>query len=314
MKVLLTGGAGFIGSNFVRLFAHNEFPKFSHLYILDKLTYAGSLDNIESFLSLPNLTFIQGDILDKSLVSNLAKSMDLVINMAAESHVDNSIAYPNQFIMTNIVGTQTLLDACLHNQVNKFLQVSTDEVYGSIASGSWDENSKIAPNSPYSASKASADLLVYAYHKTYGLNTVITRCTNNFGPNQYPEKIIPFFIQRLVAGKKTPIYGNGNQVRDWLYVDDHCRAIYIASLYGKSGEIYNVGGGKELKNIDLANMIIKFLGFNEDRIEYVKDRPGHDLRYSIIWDKIEQIGYKPKSNFDIQFNETLNWYVNKYID
>jgi dTDP-glucose 4,6-dehydratase len=314
MKVLLTGGAGFIGSNFVRLFAHNEFPKFSHLYILDKLTYAGSLENIESFLSLPNLTFIQGDILNKSLVSNLANSVDLVINMAAESHVDNSIEYPNQFVMTNIVGTQTLLDACLHNQVNKFLQVSTDEVYGSITSGSWDENSKIAPNSPYSASKASADLLVYAYHKTYGLNTVITRCTNNFGPNQYPEKIIPFFIQRLVAGKKTPIYGNGNQVLDWLYVDDHCRAIYIASLNGKSGEIYNIGGGKELKNIDLANMIIKYLGFNEDRIEYVKDRAGHDLRYSIIWEKIAQIGYKPKSNFDIQFNETLSWYFNKYSD
>ena len=312
MRVLLTGGAGFIGSNFVRLFAQGKFPRFSHIYILDKLTYAGNLQNIDSFLCDPKITFIQGDVLDKDLVYNLIKSIDLVINMAAESHVDNSILDSSPFVMTNVVGTQTLLEASLHNSLVKFIQVSTDEVYGSILTGTWDENSNLEPNSPYSASKASADLLVNAFNKTYGLETVITRCTNNYGPNQFPEKVIPFFIKKLVSGEKVPVYGSGNQVRDWLYVDDHCMAIYLAALHGKSGEIYNVGGGTELKNIELARLIIKNMGLDENRIEFVADRPGHDLRYSVVWNKIAQLGYKPTVKFEHQFIETVNWYIDKF--
>lgn len=312
MQVLLTGGAGFIGSNFVRLFVQGQFPQFSHIYILDKLTYAGNLENIENFLCDPNVTFIQGDILDKGLVYELIKSINLVVNMAAESHVDNSISNSSPFVTTNILGTQALLEASLQNKHIKFIQVSTDEVYGSILTGTWNENSNLEPNSPYSASKASADLLVNAFAKTYRLETVITRCTNNYGPNQFPEKIIPFFIKKLVSGEKVPIYGNGNQIRDWLYVDDHCRAIYLAAIHGKSGEIYNVGGGTELKNIELANLIIKYMGLSEDRIEFVSDRPGHDQRYSVSWNKIAQLGYRPTAKFELDFIKTVNWYVNKF--
>ena len=312
MQVLLTGGAGFIGSNFVRLFVQGQFPQFSHIYILDKLTYAGNLENIENFLCDPNVTFIQGDILDKDLVYELMKSINLVVNMAAESHVDNSISNSSPFVTTNIVGTQALLEASLQNKHIKFIQVSTDEVYGSILTGTWNENSNLEPNSPYSASKASADLLVNAFAKTYRLETVITRCTNNYGPNQFPEKIIPFFIKKLVSGEKVPIYGNGNQIRDWLYVDDHCRAIYLAAIHGKSGEIYNVGGGTELKNIELAKLIIEFMGLSEDRIEFVSDRPGHDQRYSVSWNKIAQLGYRPTAKFELDFIKTVNWYVNKF--
>lgn len=312
MRVLLTGGAGFIGSNFVRLFVQGKFSQFSHICILDKLTYAGSLHNIENFLSNPNLTFIQGDISDKDLVHKLIKSSDLVVNMAAESHVDKSISDPSPFIMTNIVGTQTLLNASLCIKNIKFIQVSTDEVYGSISTGSWDEHSNLEPNSPYSASKASADLLVKAFNKTYGLKTIITRCTNNYGPNQFPEKIIPYFVKKLVAGEKIPIYGDGNQVREWLYVDDHCMAIYLAALDGISGETYNIGGGRELKNIELARLILNLMGMNEERIEFVADRPGHDLRYSVDWYKASQIGYIPSVDFERQFFQTVNWYVNKF--
>ena len=307
MKVLVTGGAGFIGSNFVRMAIGGHFPDIDRVTVLDNLSYAGNLENLKSVEN--QIEFIKGDILDSSLVQKLLSKVDTVINFAAESHVDRSILSPRIFVETNIVGVQNFLDLMRLFPEKRFLQVSTDEVYGSIAAGSWDETSPLQPNSPYSATKASADLLVQSYYKTFHSNVVITRCSNNYGPFQFPEKIIPSFVTRLLQNQKVGIYGDGSHKRDWLHVDDHCRGIYAAAVRGNSGEIYNLGGGTELSNIELTERILKLTDANDSLVEFVKDRPGHDLRYSVNWSKSERyLGYSPQVEFDLGLSETVDWY------
>lgn len=314
MKVLVTGGAGFIGSNFVTQFVSGQYPEICEVVVLDKLTYAGNMENLMEALRDPRVSFVQGDICDLTLMSKVVSGVNAIINFAAESHVDRSIESSSEFIRTNILGTQTLLDAAKFHNIAKFLQVSTDEVYGSITSGSWDEESPLLPNSPYSASKASADLLVRAYHKTHNLNTIITRCSNNYGPRQYPEKLIPLFVTRLLNGEKVPVYGTGTNIRDWLHVSDHCKGIYLALTKGVSGEIYNIGGGTELTNIALTKKLIEQVGLKEDKIEFVADRPGHDQRYSVNWSKIEAIGYAPSVVFQEGLHTTVAWIINNYVE
>jgi dTDP-glucose 4,6-dehydratase len=305
MRVLVTGGAGFIGSNFVEMALTDQFPEISSVLVLDKLTYAGKLSNLSAVANDPNFEFIQGDICDVELVNKLAASVDAIINFAAESHVDRSIESSSEFVRTNVLGTQVLLDAAKNLKVAKFVQVSTDEVYGSILEGSWDENSPLLPNSPYSASKAAADLLVRSYFVTHGLNINITRCSNNFGPQQDTEKLIPKVISRLRNNQSVGIYGNGSNVRDWLYVSDHCRGIYLVLTKGVSGEIYNIGGGVELNNSETVNLIANKLGASLDLIAYVADRAGHDQRYSVNYEKIEDLGYSPKTNFEVGLLKTI---------
>ena len=307
MKVLVTGGAGFIGSNFVSQFVSGKYPEIAQVIVLDKLTYAGKLENLTDALQNPRFSFVQGDICDFSLVNDLVPEVDAIINFAAESHVDRSIESASEFIRTNVLGTQTLLEAARIHKITKFLQVSTDEVYGSIESGSWNEESPLLPNSPYSASKAGADLLVRAYHVTHNLHTLITRCSNNYGPRQYPEKLIPLFVTRLLAGQKVPVYGTGTNIRDWLHVNDHCNGIYLTLTKGKAGEIYNIGGGTELTNIALTKELIKLTGFDEDKIEFVTDRLGHDQRYSVDWSKIRRLGYNPSVEFEVGLQATVAW-------
>jgi dTDP-glucose 4,6-dehydratase len=263
MRVLVTGGAGFIGSNFVKMALTDQFPKISRVLVLDKLTYAGKLVNLGNVANNPNFEFVQGDICDVELVSDLASKVDAIINFAAESHVDRSIENSTEFIKTNVLGTQVLLDAAKIYNLKKFIQVSTDEVYGSISTGSWDESSPIKPNSPYSASKAAADLIARAYFITHGLNINITRCSNNFGPRQDPEKLIPHFILKLSQGAQVPVYGDGLNVRDWLYVEDHCIGIYLTLTKGIPGEIYNIGGGTELTNLELTKILIHLFQKND---------------------------------------------------
>lgn len=311
MKVLVTGGAGFIGSNFVRRAVQGFYPEIKSVKVLDKLTYAGNLENLHDFRDEANFEFIKGDICDSNLTSKLLNDIDAVLNFAAESHVDRSINSSKEFVITNILGVQNLLDSVLNlNKKIRYLQVSTDEVYGSISEGSWDEKYPVAPNSPYSASKASADLFVRSYFKTHGLDTVITRCSNNYGPYQYPEKLIPLFITNLLEDKKVPIYGEGLNVRDWLHVNDHCDGIYLALIKGESGEIYNIGGGLELTNKEITSRILELMGKNDSYIEYVEDRKGHDKRYSINCDKISsQLGYKSKVSFSSGIKDTVDWYL-----
>ena len=310
MKVLVTGGAGFIGSNFVRLVLSNSETSIQAITVLDKLTYAGTLTNLAG-LPKDAFEFIQGDICDQSLVSELGKRHDVIINFAAESHVDRSINSARDFMTTNIVGAQTLLETLRFGTVQTIIQVSTDEVYGSIENGSWDENFPLNPNSPYAATKASADLIARSYSKTYGVDVRITRCSNNYGPNQFPEKIIPLFITSLIDYKKIPLYGNGQNYREWLHVEDHCRAILKVLTNGKSGEIYNIGGGTELSNKDLTMKILNLMNKDESCIEYVEDRPGHDFRYSVNSRKIlDQLGFTPKINFENGILDTINWYLN----
>ena len=293
MKLLVTGGAGFIGTNFVKRQISLNPLGVSEIVVLDKLTYAGNYENFTPE-EKSNFEFIQGDICDRDLVDQLIKRVDLVVNFAAESHVDRSISSGTDFVQTNTLGTQVLLDSCRKNDISKFLQVSTDEVYGSIDDGSWDEAFPLLPNSPYSASKAGADLLVRAYGRTFDFHTNITRCSNNYGPYQYPEKVIPLFITNLIRGKQIPIYGKGLNIRDWLHVDDHCRGIELVLLRGRKGEIYNIGGGTELRNIELAELILNHFGYKEDKIEFVKDRLGHDSRYSVDITKISAyLGFIP---------------------
>ena len=313
MKILVTGGAGFIGSNFVSMAMTNQFPEITAVVVLDKLTYAGKLSNLHEVINSPNLTFVQGDICDPRIVDRLASDSDAIINFAAESHVDRSIQDSTEFIKTNVLGTQVLLDAAKKHNVKKFLQVSTDEVYGSILKGSWTENSPLEPNSPYSASKAAADLLVRSYFVTHKLNTSISRCSNNFGPRQDPEKLIPNAILKLLKGHKISIYGDGANVRDWVHVEDHCRAIYLVLTKGVAGEVYNVGGSNEISNIQLARLILTNLNLPENYIEFVKDRPGHDFRYSVDHSKINQIGYHPSTSFNRLIKETINWYSENYL-
>ena len=285
MRVLVTGGAGFIGSNFVRRIVDGSLSGINHVTVLDKLTYAGTLTNLE-MLPSGSFEFIQGDIGDSELVNSVVSKHDAIVNFAAESHVDRSITGARDFVETNVLGTQNLLDSALRNNLKTFLQISTDEVYGTIDEGSWHEEYPLLPNSPYSASKASADLLVRSYHRTFGLDTIITRCSNNYGPHQFPEKVIPLFVTNLIDGKKVPLYGKGMNVRDWLHVDDHCRGIHAVLMKGRSGEVYNIGGGQELTNRELTSIILEKMGRDEASIEYVQDRLGHDLRYSVDIKKI----------------------------
>ena len=310
MRVLITGGAGFIGSNFVRMIAQGLFSDISTVQVLDKLTYAGVVENLLGVSTIPNYAFFQGDICDPSLVSELISEVDAVINFAAESHVDRSISGAVDFVQTNIVGVQVLLDAIKASEKEiRFLQVSTDEVYGSIEEGSWSENWPLQPNSPYSASKASGELLARSYNKTHGMDVVITRCSNNYGTHHFPEKLIPLFITNLLEGKTVPVYGTGNNIRDWLHVDDHCRGIYQVLMNGRSGEVYNIGGGRELTNLEITELILDAMGADESSIEYVKDRKGHDLRYSVDWGKIRsELGYEPQVKFEDGLRDTIQWY------
>ena len=310
MKLLVTGAAGFIGSNFVRMYANSEFDGIYGVKVLDKLTYAGVIENLSFVENLSGYEFIRGDICDSKLIGELVLEVDAVVNFAAESHVDRSISGASEFVQTNIVGVQVLLDAIKASGRNiRFLQVSTDEVYGSIDSGSWTEEFPLQPNSPYSASKASGELLARAYHKTHGMDVVITRCSNNYGTHHFPEKLIPLFITNLLEGKKVPIYGAGLNIRDWLHVDDHCRGIYKVLMGGRSGEVYNIGGGRELNNLEITHLILESMGADDSSIEYVEDRRGHDLRYSVDWTKINrELGYEPQVKFETGLNVTIQWY------
>jgi dTDP-glucose 4,6-dehydratase len=308
VRILVTGGAGFIGSNFVRRIVDGSYSGFSSVTVLDKLTYAGTLTNL-SGLSADSFKFVKGDICDPELVQRLTREHDLVVNFAAESHVDRSINGARDFVLTNVLGTQTLLDAVKSSNVKTYLQVSTDEVYGSIEKGSWPETDPLMPNSPYAASQASADLVRRSYAKTHGLDIRVTRCSNNYGSNQFPEKVIPLFVTNLIDNLKVPVYGSGLNVRDWLHVDDHCFAIYLALTQGKAGEIYNIGGGTELTNIELTKKILILMGRDDTSIDYVEDRKGHDLRYSVDISKItRELGYKPRINWETGLRETIEWY------
>lgn len=307
MKLLVTGGAGFIGSNFVRKNIDN--PHYEKITVLDSLTYAGNLENLSEVINSNKLTFIQGDICSSEVVYSATKDIDVIVNFAAESHVDRSIENPNQFLKTNVIGTQNLLQAAVAYQVTRFIQISTDEVYGSIDKGSWSEDWPLMPNSPYSASKASADLLVLSYYKTFGLDVCITRCSNNYGPYQFPEKIIPLFVTNLIENKALPMYGDGRNIRDWIHVDDHCAGIEKIIRMGKPGEVYNFGGGNEITNIELATNILDYFKLSSDKIKYVEDRKGHDFRYSVSSKKsFTELNWAPKKNFMEGLCETIEWY------
>lgn len=312
MRILVTGGAGFIGSNFVRMIASGKLTGFSSVTVLDKLTYAGVEANLNSAKDIDEYRFVKGDICDPRILEELLPEIDAIVNFAAESHVDRSIAGSDDFVQTNIVGVQVLLDAIKFSKRNiRFLQVSTDEVYGSIDLGSWTEDWPLLPNSPYSASKASGELLARAYQKTHNLDVVITRCSNNYGTHHFPEKLIPLFITNLIEGRKVPVYGSGLNVRDWLHVDDHCRGIYLVLTQGRSGEIYNIGGGRELNNLEITNLILESMGADETSIEYVEDRKGHDIRYSVDWTKIsKELDYAPHISFENGLRDTIDWYRN----
>jgi dTDP-glucose 4,6-dehydratase len=305
MRILVTGGAGFIGSNFVRRILDGSLAGYSSVTVLDKLTYAGNMENLPD----GDFEFIPGDICDEKLVQSLAKRHDSIVNFAAESHVDRSIHDPKSFFNTNIHGVQNILDAVRGVDNCKFLQISTDEVYGSISSGSADENYVLLPNSPYAASKAAADLIVRSYFQTYGLNVLVTRSSNNYGPNQYPEKLIPLFVSNLIERKRLPIYGNGENIRDWIHVDDNCFALHAALLGDNAGKIYNIGGGNEFSNLSIAQKIANSMGLDSSVFDFVQDRAGHDFRYSVNATKIEnELGIKPSISFDDGLSGTINWY------
>lgn len=314
MNILVTGGCGFIGSNFITyMLAKYDY----NIVNLDLLTYAGNLENVKNCADYAHYHFIKGDICDRELVMGVFKHfcIDVVIHFAAESHVDRSIANPNLFLKTNIIGTQTLLDIARQvwgkRQDVRFIQISTDEVYGTLGNdGSFTEESPLLANSPYSASKASADLFVRAYHQTYNIPVNITRCSNNYGPKQYREKLIPLVVEHALKEKPIPVYGDGNQIRDWLYVEDHCRAIDLVLHHGKNGEVYNIGGGNERKNLDVVKLILKLLGKSEKLIEFVTDRPGHDFRYAINYTKMtRELGWRPEVSFEEGMKRTIEWYL-----
>ncbi|MSR76854.1 MAG: dTDP-glucose 4,6-dehydratase [Candidatus Omnitrophica bacterium] len=307
MKTLLvTGGSGFIGSNFIRRFllTHNDWKVLN----LDLLTYAGNPENCKDFSGNSRYEFIQGDICDGARIKNLMPKANALINFAAETHVDRSIDESQSFLLTNILGLKVLLDHARACRVDPFVHISTDEVYGSLATGSADEDAPMAPNSPYSAAKASGDLLARSYWKTYGYPVKIVRSSNNFGPYQFPEKVIPLFITNLLEGKKVPLYGKGENRREWIYVEDNCDAIQIVFDKGEPGEIYNISAGNEISNRELTTHLLKALGAGDERIDYVQDRPGHDFRYSIKTDKLNQLGFKPRWNFHEALKQTITWY------
>ncbi len=311
-NILVTGGAGFIGSNFVRymLNKHQDYK----IVNLDLLTYAGNIKSLDDIKDNPNYLFVKGDIADNKLVDKTVSEnkIDVIINFAAESHVDRSITNPDIFVKTNVLGTQNLLEVAKKHKIEKFFQISTDEVYGSLGKiGFFTEKTPLSPNSPYSASKASADLLVMAYHHTFGLNVNITRCSNNYGPYQFPEKLIPLFITNALDNKQVPLYGDGLNIRDWLFVEDHCSAIDTVLHKGKNGEIYNVGGNNEKTNRYITDTILKYLGKDKSLIKYVADRLGHDRRYAIDATKIkEELGWEPKYKFEQAIEKTIQWYLN----
>lgn len=305
-RYLVTGGAGFIGSNFVRYVLTHEST--AEILNLDLLTYAGVKATVDELNALGRHEFIQGDIRDASLVDSLMDGVDVVVHFAAESHVDRSIEGPSVFLETNVVGTGVLIDAARRHGVDTFVHVSTDEVYGSITEGFAPEDAFLEPSSPYSASKAGSDLLVRSYAVTFGYPAIVTRCTNNYGPYQFPEKVIPLFVTNLLDGKKVPLYGEGRNERDWLYVEDHCAAIYLLINEGQKGEIYNIGANAQLSNLELTRRILDAFGVDESWIDYVPDRPGHDLRYAVDSSKIRRLGWEPQHPFEERLMDTIEWY------
>ncbi len=306
-SILVTGGAGFIGSNFVRYMV-NKYPQY-RIIVLDALTYAGNRENLADLEGKMNYFFYHGDIRDARVVDNLVSNVDTIINFAAETHVDRSILAADSFIQTDVVGTFTLLEAARKYRIQRYIQISTDEVYGSVEEGSFTEESPLKPNSPYSASKASGDLLVHSYFKTYGVPAIITRSSNNFGPYQYPEKLIPLFITNALQNQPLPLYGDGKNVRDWIYVVDNCEAIDVVLHHGEPGEIYNIGAGNELQNIQITEMILDKLNKPRSLIKPVPDRPGHDRRYSLKCDKIRALGWAPRFPFEKALDATIQWYI-----
>lgn len=311
MKILITGGAGFIGSNFVRRAIEDALPGLegSHVVVLDALTYSGNLANLAPVANSPRYSFVHGDIRDAALLDKVMPGIDAVVHFAAESHVDRSVLDASIFVETNVLGTQRLLDAALRAGVSRFVHVSTDEVYGSIAEGSWVETHLLEPNSPYSASKAGSDLVARSYFRTHGLDVSITRCSNNYGPYHFPEKIIPLFVTNLIDDLPVPLYGTGGNIRDWLHVDDHCRGIALVLAGGRPGEIYNIGGGTELSNNQLVDLLLEATGHDWSSVNHVEDRKGHDLRYSVDCGKItEELGYAPMVPFEQGLADVVQWY------
>ncbi|MBZ6198024.1 dTDP-glucose 4,6-dehydratase [Streptomyces olivaceus] len=311
-RVAVTGGAGFIGSHYVRQILSGAYPEFADasVVVLDKLTYAGNEENLAPVSADRRFELVVGDVCDADLLADVLPGVDVVVHFAAESHVDRSITGPADFMHTNVQGTHTVLNACLDAGVRRVVQVSTDEVYGSIDAGSWTEDHPLEPNSPYSASKASADLVARSYFRTYGLPVCVTRCSNNYGRYQFPEKIIPLFITNLLEGQELPLYGDGSNVRDWLHVDDHCRAIQLVVEGGRPGDVYNIGGGTELTNRDLTAQLLKETGSDWSSVRHVPDRPGHDQRYSVDWTKIKnELGYTPRVDLADGLADTVRWYV-----
>ena len=311
MKLLVTGGAGFIGSNFVRRTLEDAYPELAgaEVSVLDALTYSGNRANLAPVADSPRYEFVHGDIRDADLLDTLLPGVDAIVHFAAESHVDRSVRDASIFVETNVLGTQRLLDAALRAGTKRFVHVSTDEVYGSIAEGSWDENRPLEPNSPYSASKAGSDLLVRSYYRTHGMNASITRCSNNYGPYHFPEKVIPLFVTNLIDEKHVPLYGEGNNIRDWLHVDDHCRGIALVLAGGRAGEVYNIGGGTELTNTELTGLLLDATGRDWSYVDKVEDRLGHDLRYSVDITKISnELGYQPQVPFEQGLADVVQWY------
>jgi dTDP-glucose 4,6-dehydratase len=311
MRILVTGGAGFIGSHYVRTLLADGYPGYSgaRVTVLDKLTYSGNLANLDPVAGSSRLTFEQGDICDQALLERLVPGHDVVLNFAAETHVDRSISGAAPFVATNVAGVQSLMQACLDAGVPRVVQVSTDEVYGSISSGSWTESAPLDPNSPYSAAKAGGDMIAQAYHRTHGLNVVTTRCCNNYGPYQYPEKIIPLFITNLLDGGTVPLYGDGGNVREWIHVDDHCRGIQLAAERGEAGRVYHIGTDLELANKELTSMLLDACDAGWDSVEYVEDRKGHDRRYSLDDSALRALGYTPRIAFADGLADTVRWYA-----
>jgi dTDP-glucose 4,6-dehydratase len=311
MRILVTGGAGFIGSHYVRTLLGGGYPGFgdAQVTVFDKLTYAGNLANLEPVTDSPGLTFVRGDICDAGLLATVVPGHDIVVNFAAETHVDRSISGAADFVTTNVVGTQVLLQACLDAGVPRVVQVSTDEVYGSVATGSWAEDARLEPNSPYAAAKAGGDLIARAYARTHGLDVSITRCCNNYGPYQFPEKLIPLFTTNLLDGNKVPLYGDGQNVRGWIHVDDHCRGVQLVVEQGKPGFVYHINGDTELTNTELTGELLEICGAGWDMVTRVEDRKGHDRRYSLDDSVLRGMGYAPRIPFAEGLRATVDWYA-----
>jgi dTDP-glucose 4,6-dehydratase len=311
MRILVTGGAGFIGSEFTRATLRDDLPgsEGAQVTVLDKLTYSGNLANLEPVAGNPRYLFVHGDTADPDLVDEVVAGQDAIVHFAAETHVDRSIQSAREFARSNVLGTVTLLEAAIRHRVGRFVCISSDEVYGSIQEGSWNEDCGVNPTVPYAASKAGSDLMALSFHRTHGLDVVVTRCTNNYGHYQFPEKVIPRFVTSLMDGKRIPLYGDGGNRRDWLHVSDHCRGIQLALMSGRSGEIYHIGGGTELSNVELTERLLAACGADWDLVEPVPDRPGHDRRYSLDTTKIrKELGYEPQIAFDEGLAKTIRWY------